>query len=161
MKAVYLLRHGKSKRGPQYATDYERPLAKRGKRDAARMGEYLAQHDMLPDVIVSSPAERARDTAVRLADAADYQGEIRFEEALYLTDDEAYLELIWDLDDTIGSVMFIGHNPATESVIETLSGQYARMPTAACARIDYPIERWRELDEGTGQLVWVQLPREL
>ena len=62
---MLLLRHGKSKRGPEYETDFERPLAKRGKRDAASMGEFLAAHDLLPDIILSSPAERAMDELVR------------------------------------------------------------------------------------------------
>jgi phosphohistidine phosphatase len=161
VKTVYLMRHGKSKQDPACETDFERPLAKRGKRDAARVGEYLAGHDCLPDLILSSPAERARDTALRMAEAADYQGEVRFCDVLYMTDDDAYLDLIRELDDTIGAVMLVGHNPATESVIEMLSRQYARMPTAAVARIDFPIESWSELGRGGGQLAWVQLPREL
>jgi phosphohistidine phosphatase len=161
MKTIYLMRHGKSKRGPKYETDYERPLAKRGKRAAARMGEYLAERDLLPDLIVSSSAERARDTALRFAEAADCGTEIRFEETLYLTDDQAYLDLIWGLDDTLASVMFVGHNPATESVIGTLSGSYAHMPTGAVACIQFEIETWGEVEEGMGQLAWVERPREL
>ncbi len=161
MKTIYLMRHAKSKRGPEYETDYERPLAKRGKRDAARMGEYLAEHDLLPDLIVSSSAERARDTALRFAEAADYQGEVRFEEGLYFTDDQAYLDLIWALDDTLVSVMFLGHNPATESVIETLSDAYAHMPTAAVACVQFEGETWADVEEGMGHLAWVERPKEL
>lgn len=161
MKTIYLVRHGKSKRGPEYETDFERPLAKRGKRDAARMGAYLAEHDLLPDLIVSSPAERARDTTLRLAEAAGYRGEIRFEEVLYLTGDQAYLDLAWGLDETLGSVMFVGHNPATESVIEALSGTYARMPTAAMACVQFEVAAWGEVQAGTGRLAWVERPKEL
>jgi phosphohistidine phosphatase len=161
MKTIYLVRHGKSKRGPEYETDFERPLAKRGKRDAARMGAYLAEHDLLPELIVSSPAERARDTTLRLAEAADYQGEIRFEDVLYFTDDQAYLDLIWGLDDALASAMFVGHNPATESVIETLSGTYARMPTTAVACIRFEADAWGEIQEGVGRLAWVERPKEL
>ena len=161
MKTVYLMRHGKSKQGPQYTTDFERLLAKRGKRDAERVGAFLVERDCLPDLMLSSPAERARDTALRCADAADYQGEVRFLDVLYFTGDETYLELLWGLEDTVGSVMFVGHNPTTESAIETLCGAYARMPTAAVARIDFAIERWKDLDEEGGRLAWVQLPRDL
>ncbi|MBN1640118.1 MAG: histidine phosphatase family protein [Anaerolineae bacterium] len=159
MKTVYLMRHGKSRRGPQYETDHERPLAKRGKQDAARMGAYLAENDLLPDLILSSTAERAHDTALRLADAADYQGEIRTLDALYFTDDSVYLQLLWGLDDALAFVMFVGHNPLTESVIETLSGAYARMPTAAVARIDFDVDAWSDVEEGTGSLVWVLRPK--
>ncbi|HUT21685.1 MAG TPA: histidine phosphatase family protein [Anaerolineae bacterium] len=161
MKTIYLMRHGKSKRGPEYETDYERPLGKRGKRDAARMGEYLAERGLLPDLIVSSPAERARDTALRFVETADCGAEIRFEETLYFSDDQAYLGLIWGLDGMLASVMFVGHNPATESVIETLSDSYAHMPTGAVACIQFEVETWGEIEEGMGQLAWVERPREL
>jgi phosphohistidine phosphatase len=161
MKTVLLLRHGKSKRGPEYETDFERPLAKRGRRDAARMGEFLAEQDLLPDVIICSPAERARETAERCADAADYQGEIRYEESLYDGNEESYLELLWSLDDAIGRVLFVGHNPTTEAAIETLSRRYARMPTAALARVDFDTDLWVELFDVGGRLVWVQVPRAL
>jgi phosphohistidine phosphatase len=161
MKTVLLLRHGKSKRGASYPIDYERPLAKRGKRDAESMGVFLAENDCVPGLIVSSPAERARDTTLRCAEAADYMGEIRFDEALYYGEDDAYLEFLWELEDGLGSVMMVGHNPSMASLVETLSGVYVRMPTAALARIDFEVDDWSEIGEGGGQLVWVQLPREL
>ena len=161
MKTVLLMRHGKSKRGPEYETDYERPLARRGRQDAERMGASLVEQDLLPDLIVSSPAERARQTTVHLADAADYQGEVRYEASLYEGDEEAYLELLWSLDDTIGRVLFVGHNPTTEAAIEVLSRRYARMPTAALARIDFDTDLWVDLFDVGGHLAWVQFPREV
>lgn len=161
MKTVYLLRHGKSKRGPEYDTDFERPLAKRGKRASEHMGQYVAEHDCIPALILSSPAERAKDTAIRFAEAAGYEGEIRLVNDLYFAGDDVYMELLWDLDDGIGSVIFVGHNPTTESVIENLTRRYARMPTAALARIDFAVDRWMDVEEGEGQLAWVQLPREV
>lgn len=160
MKTLLLLRHGKSKRGPEYATDLERPLAGRGKRDSQRVGELLAKEDLVPDQIISSPAERARQTALRCAEAADYQGTIRFERTLYMSGDNAYLELLWALDDSIGSVLCVGHNPDIESVMESFCRQYVRMPTAALARIDFDVESWAKVYEGGGRLIWVRLPRE-
>jgi phosphohistidine phosphatase len=161
MKTVLLLRHGKSKRGPQYATDYERPLAGRGKRDAYRMGEFLVEREIVPHLILSSPAERARQTALRCVEAADYQGELRFQESLYFSGEGAYLELLWELDDSLGSVLFVGHNPDIESLVETFCNRYVRMPTAALVRIDLDVESWADVYEGGGKLAWVQLPREL
>jgi phosphohistidine phosphatase len=161
MKTVYLLRHAKAKRSPDYPADYERPLTKRGKRDAERMGSFLLDGDCVPDLIISSPAERAQDTALRCAEAAGYMGEIRFEEMLYYKEDDAYLELLWALDEDMRSAMMVGHNPTMASLVETLSGIYVRMPTAALARIDFEVDDWSEVGEGNGQLVWVQVPREL
>ena len=161
MKTIYLMRHAKSKRGPEYVTDYERPLAKRGKKNAAQMGQFLVERDCLPDLILSSSAERARDTTVRLVEAADYQGQVHFTEALYDTEDETYLDMVWDLDDTIASVMFVGHNPTTAMVVESLCGVWLDMPTAAVARVDFEVDSWRDVDAGGGRLAWVQVPREL
>ena len=163
MKTVFLLRHAKSNQDPYYATDFERPLTKRGKRDAARIGEWMAEQDLLPDLVISSPATRAKQTTQRFTKAADYQSEIRFDEALYCNGEDAYLASLEQLDDTVHSVMLVGHNPDISIAVETLSGEYSRMPTAALARIDLPIARWSMLmGEGTpGKLAWVQLARAL
>jgi phosphohistidine phosphatase len=161
MKTVLLFRHGKSKRGPEYDTDFERPLAKRGRRDAVRMGEFLAEQDLVPDLILSSPAERARSTALRCAKAAGYLDEIRFERSLYFGGKESYLELLWSLEDMVSRVLFCAHNPDLEMVVEGLGHRYVRMPTAALARIDADAERWVELFKVPRRLVWVQYPREL
>lgn len=161
MKTVLLLRHGKSKRGPEYEADFERPLAKRGKRDAVRMGEFLAEQDLVPELILSSPAKRARDTALRCADAAGYLDPIRFERSLYYGSADSYLELLWALEDTVSRVLFVAHNPDMEEVVETLGHRYVRLPTAALARIDADTEQWGDLFRVRRQLVWVQLPKEL
>jgi phosphohistidine phosphatase len=167
VKTILLLRHGKSKRGPEYETDSERPLSRRGKRDAARVGEWIAEQGLIPDLVLCSPARRARQTALQCAETADYMGPIRFEGSLYFGGDDAYLELLRELDDTVDRVLFVGHNPDISAAVEALSGEYADMPTAALARIDVPLMRWSELAEGAdqghpiGELVWVQGPREL
>lgn len=161
MKTVLLLRHGKSKRGPEYDTDFERPLAKRGKQDAERMGVFLAEQDLVPDLILSSPAERARDTAERCAEAAGCPDVVRFEPSLYGGGEEAYLSLLWALEDTVSRVLFVAHNPDLEIVVEELGHRYVRLPTAALARIDADAERWEDLFKSPRRLVWVQVPREL
>lgn len=160
MKTVFLLRHGKSKEGAEYKTDLERPLAKRGKREAEFIGQWMAEHDQLPALIVSSPAERARDTALRCARAAGYAGEVRLAGSLYACGERAYLDLLIELDDAIQSAMLVGHNPDLSIVVEALSGEYNRMPTGALARIDLPVEKWSDLPGKTGVLAWVQVPEE-
>lgn len=161
MKTVLLLRHGKSKRGPEYDTDFERPLARRGKQDAERVGAYLAEQDLVPDLILSSPAARARDTAERCAEAAGCPDAIRFEPSLYGGGPDAYLSLLWALEDSVGRVLLVAHNPDLEVVAEELGHRYVRMPTAALARIDADAEQWVDLIRFPRRLVWVQYPKEL
>jgi phosphohistidine phosphatase len=158
VKTVLLLRHAKAERGPEYPDDVARPLAGRGKRDATQVGEWMAAQGLAPNLVISSPAKRARQTARRCADAVQYAGEIRLEDSLYVASEMAYLELMRGLDDRVGSVLLVGHNPDIAVLVERLSGQAERMPTAALARIDLPIEHWSELAEGQGKLAWVHMP---
>ena len=124
------------------------------------MGEWMAAHDQTPELVISSPARRARQTAARCADAAGYRGEIRVEKALYANGPGAYPASLARLDDTIRSVMLVGHNPDISIAVETLSGAYNRMPTTALARIELPIDRWSAWEAQRGQLAWVQLPEQ-
>ena len=158
VKTVLLLRHAKAERGPEYPDDVDRPLAGRGKRVASLVGKWMAAQGLLPSLVISSPAKRARQTARRCADAVQYAGEIRLEDSLYVASEMAYLELMRGLDDRVGSVLLVGHNPDIAVLVERLSGQAERMPTAALARIDLPIEHWSELAEGQGKLAWVHIP---
>ncbi len=160
MKTVYLLRHAKSKQDPSYETDFVRPLAKRGKRNADELGAWLHEHDLGPDLIVSSPANRARQTTEHCVEAGDLMCEVRYDQSLYASGEQSYLEAIAGLDDTVGSVMLVGHNPDISIVVEWLSGAYHRMPTCALARIDLSIAQWAQLEERSGDLVWVRVPGE-
>lgn len=125
------------------------------------MGELIYKHDLNPDVILCSTAKRARMTAHAVAEACSYQGEIFFQRDLYHADPETILQMLSNLADDFICVLLVGHNPDLEELLELLTGDYARLPTAALAQITLPIEHWSELDEDTkGQLVAVWRPRE-
>jgi phosphohistidine phosphatase len=125
------------------------------------MGAFLVEQDLVPDLILSSPAARARDTARRCAKAAGCPDVVRYERSLYFGGEEAYLSLLWALEDTVNRVLFVAHNPDIEIVVEELAYRYVRMPTAALARIDADAGTWPELFKASRRLVWVQYPREL
>ena len=92
MKTLLLLRHAKSSWKDKDASDHDRPLNKRGKRNAALMGWLLQKEVLVPDIIVSSTAVRARDTAVRVAKSCYYKGQITYADSLYLGGTGAYLD---------------------------------------------------------------------
>jgi phosphohistidine phosphatase len=125
------------------------------------MGALLLERDLVPGVILSSPAKRARSTAQRCAEAAGCPDVVRFERSLYGGGEEAYLSLLWALEDTVNRVLFVAHNPDLEIVVEELGHRYVRMPTAALARIDADADRWVDLFKAPRRLVWVQVPRDL
>lgn len=162
MKTLLVLRHAKSSWGNEGLSDYERPLNKRGKRDAPRMGRLLEENELTPDLIIASSAKRALSTAEAVALACDFDHEIQFARRFYLADASAYIEALQAIGDVHRCVMVVGHNPGMEHLVALLSGYWERMPTAAIAHINLPIAHWRELDEGTeGELVDLWRPKEV
>jgi phosphohistidine phosphatase len=162
MKTLLILRHAKSSWKDASLADHDRPLKKRGKRDAPRMGQLLRQEDLLPDLVVSSTAKRARITAERVMEESGYEGEILLSRDLYAFGAEPYLETLSELPQEYDRVMVVGHNPGMEELIELLTGEYQRFPTAALAQIELPIESWRQIDDDCeGRLVNLWRPKEL
>jgi len=162
LKTLLILRHAKSSWRQSGLADQDRPLNKRGKRDAPRMGRLLRQEEIIPDVIISSSAVRARKTAQLVIEESGYEGELRLEDDLYAAEPEAYLEVLQQLPDDIQCAMVVGHNPGLEELLELLTQDWQRLPTAALARVDLDLDAWGNLDEETqGKLVNLWLPRQL
>lgn len=162
MKTLLVLRHAKSSWKEEGLDDHERPLNKRGKKDAPRMGQLLKEHDLVPELILSSSALRARHTAELVAEECEYNGEITGGRELYSFASEDYLEALAQVDDMYNRVMVVGHNPGLEELTQWLTGVGVSLPTAALAVVRLDINHWSELDEGgRGQLVQVFRPKEL
>ena len=166
MKQLTLLRHGKSVQDPAYATDRERPLADRGRRDAALLGKFFSQAGVVPDLIVSSPVVRARQTAELFAKAAGYPSEIRWEEAIYAEDVDGLLAVVRSLPDTATHVLLIGHNPGFEDLVAILVGAGAAteggrvvLATATAAHLELNADHWSDARAGAGLLQWLLTPR--
>jgi len=162
MKKLLIFRHAKSSWKHPELADHDRPLNKRGKRDAPRMGELMREHDMVPDLIISSTAKRARQTADFVADTSGYQDEIQFERSFYAAEPEALIDILQQVADNNECVMVVGHNPDLEELLEMLTGDWERMPTAALALIELAINEWASISpEVPGKLVDIWRPREL
>lgn len=162
MKTLLILRHAKSSWEDASLPDHDRPLSKRGKRDAPRMGRLLKEEGLRPDLILSSTAKRARRTAEAVAEECGYEDEVRLNRDLYAAGPEEILHVLKGLAEDPERVMVVGHNPGLEELVSGLTGEEERMPTAALAQVRLVIEAWNELDEDThGALVNVWRPREL
>ena len=124
------------------------------------MGRFLAASGPVPDRIVSSSALRALDTARRLARAADLECPIAETSDLYPAAAEAALRVIGDETDATQTLLLVGHEPMCSELLSRLVGAAeVRMPTAALARIDLPVERWDDVRFGQGRLAWLVTPR--
>lgn len=162
MKILLILRHAKSSWSDPSLADIDRPLNKRGKRDAPRLGTWLREQDLVPDVILSSPAQRARKTAQAVSENSGYPGEIEVVADFYPGDPEAFTASLAALPDQIENVMIVAHNPGLEELLYELCGESAHLPTAALAEVALPVESWRELeDEVEGRLVNLWRVKEL
>jgi phosphohistidine phosphatase len=150
MKRLLLLRHAKSagKDDPRL-TDHERPLAPRGERACEAMAGHLAGTEV--DLVLCSTARRAVDTWEGVKKGVEAR-EVRFEDSLYTFDEDDLHQRLASLDDDLGSVMLVGHNPALEMLIFDLTGEdCGKFPTAALAVIA----------PEAGELVSLTRPREL
>jgi phosphohistidine phosphatase len=162
MKTLLVLRHAKSSWRESELADHDRPLNKRGKRDAPRMGELMRVEGLLPELILTSSAKRALNTAKLVAEACGFDGEIQVSRDLYAAGPEEFISALCALSDELETVMVVGHNPGLEELVEALTEEAPAMPTAALAQIALDIERWADLEEEeAGKLVNLWLPRNL
>jgi phosphohistidine phosphatase len=158
MKTLLVLRHAKSSWKAPDIADHDRPLNKRGERDAPRVGRLLRKRGWSPDLILSSTALRARRTAELVAEAARFDRELRSVPELYLAEAEVCLALLRGLDEDVERVLLVGHNPGLEQLVHLVSGADETMPTAALARIEFDASGWSDLRRGRLDVVW--RPRE-
>lgn len=162
MKTLLLLRHAKSDWSNSRLDDHDRPLAKRGLLAAPRVGRLLVNRRLLPDLIVTSTARRAMETAKEVIAASGYAGEMQTADPLYSGDARSYRSVLQRQGGEYARVLLVGHNPAMEDLLANLTGKPARMPTAALAQVLLPITDWRDLDDQTtGELSGLFLARDL
>jgi phosphohistidine phosphatase len=162
MKTLLLMRHAKSSWKEPELADHERPLNKRGMKDAPYMGEVLKEKELLPQKILASTALRVRETVKGLAESSGYGGEVEFSDALYLAEPEGYLIALQALPETLERVMIIGHNPGLEGLLQLLSGRIESLSTGSIAFISLPIQNWGELNgQIEGELVEMFEPQVL
>jgi len=166
-RQLLVLRHGKSDWNID-ASDLGRPLKNRGKRDAQRMGAWLQQQDLVPDFIISSPAERTKNTAEKLAKATGLTANhVHYDARIYEADLTDLKNVLSDCPDSAARVLLIGHNPSLENLIENLhQGELQKskdgklLPTATLAILTMP-EHWGLLNEGCATVESITRPATL
>jgi len=162
MKNLILMRHAKSSWKNVSLPDHERPLNKRGKRDAPRMGRHLQDQGILLDAILCSTAVRARETADGFLKEYTFEGQVLYVDELYHASCETILTALKQLPEKVDTPMVIGHNPGLDDFLEMVCDEYEHMPTACVAQIEFPVERWIDLRGVTkGELANIWKPREI
>jgi phosphohistidine phosphatase len=161
MKTLFLLRHAKSGWKDAGMRDFDRPLIARGKKATSAMGRYMRENDLRPTLIISSPAERAKETVERFMEGGRLTSELRFDERIYDASVERLFEIVTQIDEQADSCLMVGHNPGFEELVQHLTGQQETMPTAALAEIRLDVDKWRQVRPGSGKLERFVRPKEL
>jgi phosphohistidine phosphatase len=165
MKRIHLLRHAKSswKTG---LPDHDRPLASRGRRAGKAIARHMLEQGIVPELVLCSTARRARETLERLEPALA-TSDVRFEPELYGASTATLLDRLRAVEDTVGSVLLVGHNPGMQRLALDLArstaaapGIEAKFPTAALATLEFP-GAWPALAPATAELTAFVRPRDL
>lgn len=159
MKTLLLMRHAKPSHDEAVA-DHDRPLDPRGEKMAHHMAQVLVGAGVTPGLILSSTALRARTTAFAVAEAFDWQPELRLRRELYMAEADGILKEGTAVPAKVGCLLMIGHNPGIQELVRELSTKRQSMPTAAIARFALPIVTWRDVRNARGMLIELWRPNE-
>ena len=161
MKRLLILRHAKSSWADSSISDWQRPLNERGLRDAPRAGLWLRERSLVPDVIITSDAVRARRTAEAVAEAAGYSQEMIIEPSLYHAEPNDVLTVLRDVSSEAHTVLVVGHNPGLEGLVRQLTGENHDLPTAALVHLAVAIDGWDDVTAASAaSIVDVWRPRD-
>ncbi len=161
MKTLYLVRHAKSSWKYPNLDDFERPLNKRGRKNASFMGSILKKLKVAPDLVISSPANRAATTARIIADTIDYPLEkIHYNETIYGSSEYELIQVIQQLDDAVTEAMLVSHNPALTDLANTIANTaISNIPTCGVFSVNLNISSWAKIGEQRGKLKFFEFPK--
>ena len=170
MKTLYLYRHAKSSWKDPTLEDFDRPLNGRGRRAGKSMAAYIAEHSLVPDIIVCSSAQRTQQTLEMLRGTLGGDIPSRIDDALYMASAAQLLREVHHLDDGLASVMLVAHNPGLQDLAlrlisrgdpETRNQMRNKFPTAALAVLTCPGRRWSDMKPDGATLKAFVCPRDL
>ena len=161
MKKLIIIRHAKSDWQDTTLDDFDRPLNERGMQDAPFIGKFLKEKNLLPDLIISSPALRAITTAEIIAKEVEYTKAIVANQYIY----EAYVntlqEIVSFIYDENDTVYLIGHNPGVSALAYMLSDMKESIPTCAVVEIDFECDSWMDVSKENAALISYDFPKKL
>ncbi len=165
-RVLWLLRHAKSDWDVGALNDFDRPLNHRGKRDARRIGCYMAAQGWFPEAVIASPAKRVRQTIKRVCRELNFDfSRVEWDRRIYEAEVPDLLAVLRDCTGNCDKVLLVGHNPGLEALLLTLCGPVPEpgdklLPTAALAYLEVRTP-WKDLGPGMARLVRLIRPRDL
>ena len=162
MKQLIILRHGKAEQNTMAKDDYDRLLTERGQANAIAMGNYILKRTGKPDLILSSSAKRAHETALLVAQQTDYQEDkIQTDQNLYFAPSRWIMKVISKLSNDVESCLYVGHNPGVTDLINDLGVRIDNLPTASAVCFVFHVDSWSEITMERANFMWLKLAKEL
>lgn len=161
MKTIYIVRHAKSSWDDPSLDDFSRPLNQRGEKDAPRMGKRLKEREVTPDLMMSSPANRAIKTCKVIANILEFPAsKIKEDKRLYHADAEIICSILKEVKNPNDVLMIFGHNPGlTDFANKLLNETIFNIPTAGIVAGKLNIHAWSEVKQGCGELMFMDFPK--
>lgn len=163
MKHLFLIRHAKSSWGDPDLDDFDRPLNKRGKKNGLEMAERLADLSVLPDLVIASPAKRAKKTANYMAKGTGYPvSSILYDQGLYLGSMGYHLDVLEESFKKADTVFLVGHNNTMTELAEYVTGtRIINVPTCGVVAIEYTDKKGFLRDFAAGKLLFFDFPKNI
>ena len=159
MKQLYIIRHAKSSWKDLSVDDFNRGLNKRGKKDAPFMGLKLKDKNILPDIIISSPAQRAKLTAQTIAREVGYTKQIQFDRNIYESTISYINKLLKSIKDENDIVFLFGHNPTLNMLVEDYIDFYDNIPTCGIVKIEFNCNSWKDINPSNANFISFDYPK--
>lgn len=160
MRELILIRHAKSDWSNPLLDDFERPLNKRGEKNAPFMAKILKKELQKPDLIISSPSFRTKLTLEYFLKEFEYKGEVIFEKSIYEAPFENLLKVIKNIDDKYKTIFLIGHNPGLNDLANFLLGSFEdNIATSGVLKIDFDTNSWKNISKDNSKLIFFKYPK--
>ncbi len=160
-RLLVLIRHAKSSWDEVGLQDFDRPLNKRGQKNAPEMGQRLAAKNFTTDIIISSPAKRAITTAKLIATEIDFDRKKIIQQAeIYEAGLNTLVNVVSTIDDKYHRAVLVGHNPSFTYLCNYLSdAELDNIPTCGIAHIQFDVEAWSDITQHAGKIIEFDFPK--
>jgi phosphohistidine phosphatase len=161
MKTLLFLRHAKAENGSAGLPDFDRALNERGRKESRAVGTFIRKQSLALDLVLSSPAKRARETTELVLASANLAVDVRYDQRIYEAGPLRLTEVISQIEEERSIVLLVGHNPGMEELLALLTDRVEHLATGSLAKIDLKADRWNKVPEEKGSLDWMVKPKEL
>jgi phosphohistidine phosphatase len=161
LKTLIIIRHSKSSWKDHSLSDFDRPLNKRGKKDAKKMSFELSEKIRKVDLLLSSSSKRTTQTSNYFLDSIDVRSNI-FSENLYHSSSDLIFDFVLKINNKYNKTIIVGHNPGLTNIVNKLTNlKLDNLPTSGIVIIVFDVDNWKKINYKSGLVEWIKFPKDL